>query len=408
MRLPLSLCMVLWLPGLVVSAGAQQPLTEGEALARVSLGSPRARAIRAQADLVRADALAARRFANPSVTASREAVSGTAERYLLFSQTLPITGRRALQIASAGQDVAAADLRVDDSTRRLRADARRAFVDLSIEEALERELEGALGALRGLVDVLTKRENAGDAATFDRLRAEREALDMAAALSEAHARRASAQGQLAAFFYPTPDPSTVHAAPLSTDRAPLPPADALVARAEAARPDLQAFERDIESARLAVRAAGRSVIPEPQVVAGLKTSSVGHDTRGSVLSIVASIPLFDRARPERARGEARVLLATAERDALRAEVGVSVRALRTAAEERRVALDAYRQVSIPKSDELQRIAQVSYDAGERGILELLDAYRSAAGARLRLLELEATTAHAEIDLELATAVEIRK
>ncbi|RPJ56127.1 MAG: hypothetical protein EHM24_30705, partial [Acidobacteria bacterium] len=69
---------------------------------------------------------------------------------------------------------------------------------------------------------------------------------------------------------------------------------------------------------------------------------------------------------------------------------------------------SYRQEAVPRSDELRSIAQVSYDAGERGILELLDAYRSAADARLRLLELDAAAAHADIDLELATAVEIRK
>jgi outer membrane protein TolC len=65
-------------------------------------------------------------------------------------------------------------------------------------------------------------------------------------------------------------------------------------------------------------------------------------------------------------------------------------------------------LSVPKSDQLRRIAQVSYDAGERGILELLDAFRSASAARLRLLELEAASAYADLDLEWATTVEIRK
>jgi cobalt-zinc-cadmium efflux system outer membrane protein len=408
MRQRMLLLVILCSAWQALPALAQQPMTESEVLARVSLESPRARAIRAQADLVRADALGARRLLNPSLTASREAVSGVTEQYLLLSQALPITGRRRLQIASASEEVRAADLRRDDLTRRLRADARRAFVDLSVEEARERELASALGALQSLVDVLVKRESAGDAAGFDRLRAEREALDVAATLSDTRARRARAQGQVAAFFFPAPEPSTMHAAPLSLERAPLPGAADLVARAEAARADLQALDRDIAAARLALRAAERSVIPEPQVVAGLKTSSAGSDNRGSVLSIQASIPLFDRAAPERARAEARVRLATAERDALRAEIGASVGALRLAAEERRAALDAYRRVSVPKSDELQRIAQLSYDAGERGILELLDAYRTAADARLRLLELDAATAQAEIDLELATAVEIRK
>jgi cobalt-zinc-cadmium efflux system outer membrane protein len=127
-----------------------------------------------------------------------------------------------------------------------------------------------------------------------------------------------------------------------------------------------------------------------------------------VVSLLANVPLFDRAKPERSLADARERQATAERDALRAEISGVVRGLRLAAEERRGSANAYRREAIPRSDALCRIAQVSYDAGERGILELLDAYRSAADARLRLLELDAAAALADIDLELATAVEIRK
>jgi cobalt-zinc-cadmium efflux system outer membrane protein len=281
-------------------------------------------------------------------------------------------------------------------------------VDLSVQEARERELDAALMSLRSLAETLARRERAGDAAGFDRLRAEREALDIAARLGEARAERSRAQGVLASFFFPPPDPVTLHAAPLSADQVPLPPPEDLVARAASSRPDLQATERDIEAARLAGSAARRGRVPEPEVVAGMKTSSVGVDRQGWVLSLLASVPLFDRAQPERAQAAALHALATARRDALRTEIGSGVRGLWLAAEERRTAARSYRQEAVPRSDELRRIAQVSYDAGERGILELLDAYRSAADARLRLLDLDAAAAHADIDLELASAVEIRK
>jgi cobalt-zinc-cadmium efflux system outer membrane protein len=408
MRQLLCLCIALFAVVFANPVAAQQALTEAEAVGRVSLESPRARSIRAQVDVVRADVLAASRWPNPRVTLSRESVSGVAENYLLVSQPLPITGRRRLEAESASQDVRAAELRADDMLRRLRADARRAFVALSVEETRMRLLDESLAELQSLAGVLAKREAGGDVAGFDRLRAERETLEVAAAVADARVARVRAQGALAGLFYPTPDPETLHAAPLSVLRSPLPPADELVARAEATRSDLAAFDRDAEAARLAREAAVRSRLPEPEVVAGLKTSNVGDNRRGSVLSLVASIPLFDRARPERARAEALERLATAEHEALRAEIGATVRALRRAAAERRSAADDYRTTTLAKSDELRRIAQVSYDAGERGILELLDAFRSAADARLRVAELDAAVAHAEIDLELATAVEIRK
>ena len=60
----------------------------------------------------------------------------------------------------------------------------------------------------------------------------------------------------------------------------------------------------------------------------------------------------------------------------------------------------------PAPTELERIAQVSYDAGERGILELLDAYLEQRRGQRRPL-LDAAVRYAEIELELASGWEIR-
>jgi outer membrane protein TolC len=49
---------------------------------------------------------------------------------------------------------------------------------------------------------------------------------------------------------------------------------------------------------------------------------------------------------------------------------------------------------------------VSYEAGERGILELLDAHRSASSARMRQAELDAAVREAEIELEFVSGWEI--
>jgi cobalt-zinc-cadmium efflux system outer membrane protein len=388
-------------------AAAQQVLTEADAVARLSLESPRARVARAEIDLVKAEALTAGRLPNPSVTLSREAVAGASESYLLVSQSLPVWGRRGLQMDGAAELVRAAEFRAEDLQRRLRVEIRRAFVDLSIVEARERELEANLAALQSLAKVLGVREAAGDAAGFDRLRAEREALDVAATLGDARAKRVRAQAAVASYFFPPPDPTTLHAAPLA-EQSSLPGVDDLVARARAARTDLLALSRETEAAQLQGRAAARSRIPEPELVAGLKTATAGDDRHGSVFSLNFAVPLFDRAQPERARADARARLATAERDARLADISATVSGLRQAAQELRTAADAYRRTSVPTSNQLRRIAQVSYDAGERGILELLDAFQSASAARLRLLDLEAASAHADIDLEWATTVEIRK
>src|SRR6266511_3262739 len=84
------------------SAGAQSlPLTEAEAIARLSPNSPRVRAIRAGIDIARADVLAAARWPNPRLTVDRESVAGVTEYLAMVAQPLPITGRRGLEVQAA-------------------------------------------------------------------------------------------------------------------------------------------------------------------------------------------------------------------------------------------------------------------------------------------------------------------
>jgi cobalt-zinc-cadmium efflux system outer membrane protein len=127
---------------------------------------------------------------------------------------------------------------------------------------------------------------------------------------------------------------------------------------------------------------------------------------GSVLSVHASIPLFDKARPERAMARARMAQAEARTMAFRASLTAQIAALRAAVIERREAADRYRTTATQDADALERIAQVSYEAGERGILELLDAYRSGGAARTRQLALENAARQAEIELEFVSGWEI--
>jgi len=80
-------------------------------------------------------------------------------------------------------------------------------------------------------------------------------------------------------------------------------------------------------------------------------------------------------------------------------------ALRTAVIERREAATRYRAQALESATQIERIAQVSYDAGERSILELLDAYRLGASARTRQASLDLAVRQAEIELGFATGWE---
>jgi outer membrane protein, heavy metal efflux system len=380
-------------------------LTEADALARLSNDSPRVRAIRAGIDIARVDVLAAGRWPNPSFTLDRESVAGVTEYLTMVAQPLPITGRRALDVQAASARVSATTSRADDDVRRLRADLRLAFADLVAAQTRVRELTAARERLRDLAGVLAKREAAGDAAGFDRLRADREAFDIDTDLAMATTDRARAQAALGAFFGTVTDSSQIVASAGTGAPAPVPTLDALLERAESMRGELQALKHETEAAGFSARAAERRLIPEPEIVAGSKSSTALGGDIGSVVTVHASIPLFDRARPERALAAARASEAEVRTAAFRQVLRGEAAALRSVVIERRDAAERYRAQAVSSSSEIERIAQVSYDAGERGILELLDAYRIGASARVRQATLDLAVRQAEIELEFLTGWE---
>ena len=407
MRAPLlraTLAVLLFAPS---SARAQTlSLTESEALARLSPESPRVRAIRAAVEVARADVHAAGRWPNPRVTFDREAVAGTTEYIVSVGQLLPINGQRGLQVDAASALVDASVSRADEQVRRARADLRVAFAQLAAAQVRERELSAARDRLRDLAEILARREAAGDAAGFDRLRAEREVLDVDVDRATAASDRARAQAALAGFFAETLDASRLAAVATPPASATLPPVNALVERAESIRGELRALRQEVEAAGFSSSAAGRRWIPDPEIVAGTKSSSFGAGDVGSVFMVQAVIPLFDHGRPEHALAEARARQAQARTEAFRLATRAEITALRAAVLERRDTADRYRRAAVESADQIERIAQVSYDAGERGILELLDAYRIGSTARVRQAALDAAVRQAEIELEYVSGWEI--
>ena len=390
-----------------VPAASQTVLPEAEALARLSADSPRARAIHAGVDVARAEILNAGRWPNPRLTVDRESVAGVSETLTTVLQPLPVTGRRTLERSAAAATADATASRADDDVRRLRADLRLAYAELAAAQVRERELTRSGERLTELARIVARREAAGDAAAFDTRRAEREVLDVAADRALAAGDRARAQARLAGFFSAGTDSSTLVAADPAGGARDLPPLDALVAQAERSRGQLTALQKDRDAARFALQAADRRRIPEPEVLAGTKSSTAAGGDVGSVIGVQATLPLFDRGRPERAVAQARANQASAQLDAFRVVLRAEIAAARAAAVERRRAAEAYRAAAGVNAGEVERIAQVSYDAGERGILELLDAFRTSSAARVRQGALDAAAREAEIELEFLSGWEIR-
>jgi cobalt-zinc-cadmium efflux system outer membrane protein len=186
-------------------------------------------------------------------------------------------------------------------------------------------------------------------------------------------------------------------------RAPLPSRDE--ARAQAlGRGDVLALRTQAERQDLLARAAARRAIPEPTVLAGRKTTTAGDiQDQGPIFGVSLTIPLFDRGQGARAVAEVEATLLRARQQALESRLAAEAMAAVTNAEARREAEATYGPASDP--DALVRIASGAYEEGEMRILELLDAYRTALAARVRIIELRLEARRAEITVDVATGVE---
>ena len=384
-----------------------QELTEEAALRRFEAESPQVRALRAGVEVVRAEMRGRSLAPNPTVAFTREVAGGTKDDFFLVQQALPVTGRLGLLRRAGQAAVNATQAESNYALLQLRSDLRLAFYDLLLAQEREVVLRRGVVELEEVVRILRLREQEGEGSTFDRLRAERELADIGAELGAAEVLRAQAQSRLASFFAPGTEASSLTAKAEFSSRGPLPPLPQLVARALAARSDYKAREWQMERLRFERNAAQRKRIPEPVLTAGSKTvRALGIVSRGYVVTLTVPIPLFNRGQTEAARARADYRRVQAERDALRQRIETKVTAAHAAARIRRRTANTYVRELGEKGIELARIAQIAYQEGEQGILELLDAQRVSLLSQLRALELSASAKQAEIELDRAAGEEV--
>jgi cobalt-zinc-cadmium efflux system outer membrane protein len=358
---------------------------------------PQARAIRAEADVIHREQLARLAYPNPGLIYSREGAGFT--EFFQLEQSLPVFGTHGTLSRAGVAATAAAEAARDARLWMLRADASAAVARLSAAEMRLDAAEAYRGDVEGLIDILRAREREGEGSRFDRLRAEQELRDIrqlatAAAIGAGEARAAvnemlpadATVGRI------TPTPAAA-VRPVSDS------VDALMTRAVSTRAELRALQRSADRADLESQAARRARLPAPTLFGGLKRADTesGRDN-GGVFGVSLSLPLFDDGDREAARWAAERARVEAARASIEREIRTEIARASEALALRQAAVS---EDSEGAGDELTRIAAVAYREGEVGILELLDAARTASRARIRSIELRLDVRLAQIALERA-------
>jgi cobalt-zinc-cadmium efflux system outer membrane protein len=345
-------------------------------------------------------------YANPQLVYMREQTAGpvgTAEDYLTLAQVVDLGNRRGLQRSAGETRVRAAEQRAQATRLEIASEARLRFHQLLQRQGRIAALEGWLAHIEQALTIVTRREQRGDAAPYDRRRLERERSVASGRLESERAHLAQAGARAVAI-------SGLSGGALRARGSLLPESDP-IAEAELrtkseTRPDLLALDARVHGAQLERRAAARWWAPDLRLEGGWKGVAFNSQGRsdGFLLSAMLSVPLWDQARGAALSASGQARAAYGERARISGEVaaelsGAHAQAVRL----RRAAIEFRRQTSELSSD-LMRIASAGYEGGELGLLELLDAYRGAAEDALTALDMEFAAREARIKLDQMSGV----
>lgn len=393
------------------AAPASTRLTEARAVQQ-ALANPALADLRAGwTGAAKADGLERFAWQNPSLSYTREQLLGSqlaGEDYVTISQTFDVSGRRTLARQASNERQRAAEHRATAVTVELAAEVRRRFYDLLLAQQRERVLDAWKDQVQTYLATIAKRERAGDAAAYDRLRMERELTGIEARLAAERVTRLGAWTLLHGLIDPdsTTAPDTAPDTVPSLDGSLLPgssPSAAEVVEATSSTSEAQARRAESRALELDRRISSRWWVPSPSLGVGYKGVEIpGGRAHGLVVSLGVPLPLLDRGRADRVRTEARARTLRAQAQlrtneartqsaALSQEVAMLIAAARTLQGE-----------GSERSEAVIRAAEAGYRGGEIGVTELVDAYRSAAEAELLVLDLAMRARLAEIELRRLT------
>lgn len=385
--------------GVFVSATAARAqtvrnvLTEDDAV-RIAQASQSVVALSAaQVDLARSDVTRERRWPNPTLEYTRED-AGEAEQFLTLSQSFDFSGRRALRRRAAELRVEATEQEVAGQQLDLARIVRAEFSRAANQQELVRVLTEWSRKIGAAAETAARLQAGGEVSGYDRRRLERERIGAEARLAAERGALVAAQRRLAGLLGVERLDGVTLQRPVPPDI----PADAeLTARIEQ-RPDVAAVGKRIEAATLDRQAAQRWRVPLFDLTAGMKNTEADS---GAILGAGVSLPLFNRNHAELLRANAELAMLTAQRTLLVTRGRAQVGGLAEEARELRNAARLFREQALPTSERLTATAEAAYRAGEVGILELLDAYRTALDAEVEAAELEQRAREAEIELTRA-------
>ena len=318
-----------------------------------------------------------------------------------FGLAVPVElgGKRAKRIALSEATVIAGEMELAALIAQIRNEVRRAYYAALVADA-------RLAVLRELRDLSQRarataqaRFEAGDAPRLEVLQA---GLTLAAAENDATAAEGAvvaARSRLNAILGQPLD--TVQALSSAIDTGGPVVASAALELARTGSTELAVLDRRIDEQRARLALARALRVPDVVSTATLTHDAQPEFTYGWRAGVAVTLPVFTSHKAGVMVEQTTLNQLSAEREATLRRIVGDVTAAAAGAEAQRLAYARFRDLILPQAQEVEQLAQDSYQLGQTGIAALLQALQASRDLRLRALDAGSQFEAALADLERA-------
>jgi outer membrane protein, heavy metal efflux system len=378
------------------AAYAQQSLlTRADAIARALADDPRIDALEASEEAAEANLRQARRWTNPTLDVLQENVEGSgpfrgserAETTYSLRQPLQLGGDYSARrgIAARERDMA----RIGAGLQRLDliAEIEHAFVDAQAAEAARVVAEERLGVARDLASTVSRRVQAARDPFMAGSRAQARLAEAEIEAEAAQRGALAARARLASYWGGAGDfaldmASFAHLVDTTNVRQ---------------APDLALAEAQAERARAQLRLERAQSIPDVELQAGWREFSETDET-AIVFGLSVPLQLWNRNADAVTRARAESARAEHQRAAFERALARDAARLQAELDTARLEVEGLDARVIPASQEALNFARTGYERGAFSYIDVLEAQRSLAEARLRRIEALRSFHRAEVSL----------
>jgi cobalt-zinc-cadmium efflux system outer membrane protein len=334
---------------------------------------------------------------NPEVTA--EFAKETPKQGFGVAVPIELGAKRSKRIAVSEATIRAGEAEIAATIVQVRNDVRRAYFDVLVADARLGVLREIRDLSRRVRDTAQTRFDSGDAPRLEVLQAglafeasENEAAAADGVLIAARTRLNALLGQ--------PLGATQTLSTALDAGAPV-PLDAALNLARSGSSELTVLDRRLDEQRARLTLARALRTPDLIPTATLTHDAQPEFTYGWRAGVAVTLPVFATHTAGVLVEQSTLDQLQAQRRAAEVRIAGEVTAAAATAEAQRLAYARYRDVILPQAQQVEQLAQDSYQLGQTGISALLQALQAARDVRLRALDAMAQLQTALADLERA-------